>query len=497
MFNPVFTDPNNALLKDRLDRISEQLRTLTLSTVEDYQADVYSAVNAVLSLGLAMTPLQPIGQEGPATVGDASDNYTILNNDAQDIANEILRIEDNASQLFNLAATSQNQLRQQIREFVFASNKTRYVEDFLNTNALGSVTATIDFNAGLATNTLLDETDLSPVITVGTDAVGSIDSSSSLANLTDGRVDSTFTWNGATLELVLTFPTPQIMNRLSLNLDNYNELEIDTFTTSPDGTLVEDVLGDLNVDRILLDGTSSKFSGDIIIDFPPRHVSSARLIINDRVGNGLIALRELACTLRRYSTTGLLTSNAINAPTGNVLFTTQENTFSPFVSITHQISYDGTQFIAITPNTVIALQSNPFFYRAVLERNTSAFETTSGPLIQSPLDPIASSNYTLVSTTTTPSGNGISQRTLLINNVTGPIILRDNPMPNTLIVQEGSVILSIEDGDYTFNDNTVSFPSGVTGLTISYQTTSLGATAVKDREEYYTSLLYEFKFEKE
>lgn len=497
MSNPVFTDPNNAILKDRLARISAQLRNLQLSTADEYQAEVYSAINAVLSLGLAMTPLAPVASQGPAVVGDAANNYQILNNDAADIAAEVLRIEDEAASLFNLAATSQNQLRQMIRELVFAPNQKRYLEDFLNSNRLVNVTGSIDFNAGLATASLVNETTLSPTFSSGATSVGSLDSSSAFANLTDGRSDTVMQWNGASLELVLTFPGPQIVNRITLNTDDYAGMEIDTFTTSPDGTLVEDVLEDLDVDRILLDGTSSKFSGDVIIDFPPRHTQTARIILKDRTGRNVIALREFVTLSRTYSSTGQLTSSPITAPTGSVLFSTIQNVFTPYTSITHQISFNGTQFVAIAPGTVIALASSPFYYRAILERSTSMFDTVQGPLVQSPLDPIGAVNYTLTSTVTSPLGNGIIERTLTLNDVTGSVVLRESPLPGTLQIQEGSVILSLVAGDYSFANNTITFPSGVTGIVISYQTTSLGPAAVKDREQYYTPLLYEVRFEQQ
>ncbi len=493
--NPIFTDPNDSLLVARLARISEELRTLTLSTVEDYQADVYSDVNSVLSLGIAMTPLKPVASEGPAVIGDVTTNYTLLNNDAQDIANEILQIEDATANSFNLAAASQNQLRQQIREFIYSSNPQRYSEDFLNTSHLTSITANIDCDAGLATNTLLDTVQLSPAFSTGPTSIGAIDTSSSLANLTDGDSTTTLLWNGSTLELILTFATPRIMNRIEFNMDTYNELEIDTFTTSPDGTLIEDVLAVLNVDSISLDGTSCKFSGDVIIDFPPRYVQTARLIILDKVGIGLVSFREISCYAIRYFSTGQLTTLPINSPTGTIAFSSIQNVFAPYVSITHQISYDGTQFTAINPGDTISLLSSPFFYRAVLERSSSRFDSVQGPLVQSPLDPISSSYYTLTSTTTTPLGNGIIERTLQINSVTGPIVLREVPMPNTLVIQEGSVILSTFSGDYSFTNNSIIFPSTATGLTITYQTSSLGDSALKDEKEYYTALLYEFKFE--
>jgi hypothetical protein len=495
MFNPVFTDPNNALLVDRLNRVSEKLRVLVLSTAEDYQASVYSEVNAVLTLGYAMTPLFPVASEGPAVVGDAQNNFTVLNNDTEDIANEVLRIEDLAASTFNLSATSQNQLRQQIRELIYGSNKRRYVEDFLNSKNLSAFTASFDFNAGLATSTFLDEIILSPVLSSGTNSIGSLDADSSFSNLSDGRVDTSMVWNGSSLELILSFATPQIMNRLKINLDDYDGLEIDTFTTSPDGTLIEDVLVDLGVDRIILDGTAGKFSGDITIDFPPRHTSVAKIVINDLVGLSRIALRALTASKRRYFASGQLTSKPIYYPANTILFTTKQNVFAPLVDISHQISYDGTQFIAIKPGDVITLSSSPFYHRAVLERSSSRFDSGQGLLVQTPLDPVSSPNYSLVSAVTVPLGNGIIERTITINDVIGPIILRETPMPGSLQVQEGAVLLSSSNGDYTFSGKTISFPADVTGITLIYQTTSLGSAALQDREEYYTPLLYEVKFE--
>lgn len=494
MFNPVFTDPNDALLKDRLARISQQLRAIQLSTAEDYQAEVYSRVNAILSLGEAMTPLQPVGAEGPAVVGDATANFITLNNDAQDIAKEMLRVEDTAASLFNLAATSQNQLRQQIREFTFAPTTKKYTEAFLNSNNIQSNTASIDFNAGLATNTLLDQTQLTPIISIGQNSTGALDSGSSMSNLTDGNVQTAMVWDGAQLELLFTFPTAQIVNRLTISMDNYAGLQVPTLLTSPDGILIQDILADLGVSQLTLDASASKFSGDVIIDFPPRHAKVLRLILLDKTGLGFIALREAALWARRYQSTGQLTSVAISTPTGTVNFTTQQNTFFPYVNITHQISYDNVAFTAITPGTPIALTSSPFYYRAVLERSASIFRNAQGVLNQTPLDPVPSANYTVASTTTVPLGNGIIERTIALNNVTGSIVLRETPMPNTLQIQQGAVILSQSTGAYTFANNTIIFPGSVSGIIISYQTSSLGQAAVSDLEDYYTALLYQIQF---
>lgn len=495
MLNPIFTDESNAILTSRLARISKELRNIVLSTAEDYQAQVYSDVNAVLDIGEAMTPLKPVGSQGPANVGDINDNYTSLNNDANDITNEVLDVEDATATLFNLAASSQNQLRQQIRESLYASNKQVFQEDFLNIDQLSAHTAAIDFNAGVATNALLDETFLVPTFSSGPNSVGSISATSSLSNLSLDTVGTTMDWNGTTLELILTFPTPQIANRLYLNMDNYQELEIDTFTTTPDGTTINDVLESLGETQILLNATSNKFSGDVIIDFPPRYCQSMRIILFDRVGAGNIALRSMQVSARRYQPTGQLTSTSIENPTGTVWLSVDENVFAPYTIITHQISYDGVSFVAVNPGVPIVLQQSPFYYRALLSINTSTFNNPQGPLNQSPLDPVGSSSYTLATVTTVPLGNGVLERTLLLNNITGPVVLRDTATPNSVVVQEGSVILNPGNGDYSFAAGTLTFPAPVTGITLSYQTSSLGPAANQDLQSYYTSLLYEYRFE--
>jgi len=64
-------------------------------------------------------------------------------------------------------------------------------------------------------------------------------------------------------------PSPTIVNRLQIALDTYAGLEITNLTSSPDGLVFNDVLADLDVPMIILDATSGKCSGDVIIDFPP------------------------------------------------------------------------------------------------------------------------------------------------------------------------------------------------------------------------------------
>lgn len=490
--NPIFTNPNNALLQDRLARVQNTVRNLVYYTAEDYQAAVTSAVNAVLSLGYAMTPLQPVIAQGPALVGDAGNNFTILNNDAQDIENEILRIEDSSASLFNLAAASQNQLRQAIREFAFGSNNKRYVEDFLNDNNLPNATASFDFNAGLATSTLLDSTQPIPTIIIGQNSVGSLDPSSSISNLTDGLITTTMLFNGSSLELILTFPTPTIINRLEIDLDTYLGLKIVSLTSTPDGNLTQDVLSDLDITSYLMDSTSSKFTGDVIIDFPPRYVLNMRIVINDVTGTDVISLRQLSLFALRYGPTAQLTTNAITAPNNTVTFSTTQNVFDPYVSITHQISYNGTEFTTISPGS-ITLTGPTYWYRALFGRSSSAF-TNSSPLQQTALDSVPSANYKLVTTTTVPLGANAIERTLNIINVIGPIVFQEIPLPGTFQVQNGAVILSQQAGDYTFYQNTLAFATTMSSITVTYQTTA-GSVAISNLQDYYSALLYEFRFD--
>jgi len=65
--------------------------------------------------------------------------------------------------------------------------------------------------------------------------------------------------------------------------------------------------------------SSSKFSGDYIADFPPRHVREMRLVLRDVIGTG-----------------------PIEAPSGQVRFTASRLVSTPLTSITHLVSYDGS-----------------------------------------------------------------------------------------------------------------------------------------------------------
>src|SRR5438270_163258 len=100
MFSSLLLDSNDSVIADRLSRLQDDLRALTLTTREEYQAAVYSMVNRVINLGDSMQPLAQVTSR-PAVVGDLTSNLELLNQDASDIASELLRIENNAGDLYN------------------------------------------------------------------------------------------------------------------------------------------------------------------------------------------------------------------------------------------------------------------------------------------------------------------------------------------------------------------------------------------------------------
>jgi hypothetical protein len=136
MFNSLLLDSNDSVIADRLSRLQDSLRSLTLSTREDYQAAVYSLVNTVLNLGDNMQTLIQVRSK-PAIVGDLTQNLTLLNQDSNDIAAEILRIENSAGDLYNLAAASQNALRQLIRQSIYISNQQQFIAPRLSITTPG------------------------------------------------------------------------------------------------------------------------------------------------------------------------------------------------------------------------------------------------------------------------------------------------------------------------------------------------------------------------
>jgi|ERR1039458_2234693 hypothetical protein len=114
------------LLNARLAQAAASLRGTPVVTREDLLATVYSALNAVLSLGNNVTPLLPVAREGPAIAGDLNGNFQILNQDAQAIIKQLIGTENDAATLFNLFASTQNNLRQTVRQMIYTSGSRHY-----------------------------------------------------------------------------------------------------------------------------------------------------------------------------------------------------------------------------------------------------------------------------------------------------------------------------------------------------------------------------------
>ena len=258
------------LLNARLAQAEASLRGTQVTTREDLLATVYSRLNAVLALGNNVTPLLPVAREGPAIAGDLNGNFQILNQDAQAIIKQLLGTENDAATLFNLFASTQNNLRQTVRQMIYTSGPRRYVEEFISNTKLGAGTAVVDFNAGVVMLPLVSEVMVTPdSIDFGVACEGALGAGTTDL-LLDGLTETSMTWNGSKLELVFNFNTVQILNRFRIELAGYQGLVIEEFSSSPDGVIREDLLADLQPSSQSLDGSSGKFSGDWIADFDPR-----------------------------------------------------------------------------------------------------------------------------------------------------------------------------------------------------------------------------------
>lgn len=503
MFNPVFnTVQTSQIILNRLARLQNVLRNFVAFTQVDYQAEVYSVVNKVLNLGNKMMPPFPFAGETAAIIGDLTNNLNSLNNDGQDIAAEIVALENQIAQFYNLTAGVQNTLRQRIREQVYASISTEWIEAFVNDRQLQiGYTTSLDFNAGVATCPLVSDTKKNPdSIILGPSSISATPTGNAtydplqLLNPSQ-QVTNRVVWNGSQVELQLRYNTPTPVNRLIIQQDNYEGLEITNLSSSPDGIFFDPIDAELFPTDLTLDAQSGKFSGDVIIDFSPRTVSVIKLVITDLIGDPIIALRGLETHQRVYANSGQFTSNPIATPTGIVAFSTSQRTFPQLTTITHQLSYDGVHFQVITPGTNITLTSSPFWYRAQLDKVVDSFNTAASPLAQGSGDPSVSANYVIGNITSTNLNGGVLQRNLVFTTVTGPIALNEVPIPGTLAVYYGSVLQSPT--AYIFTNNTLTLSAlPQSNVTVRYQTSTFGTAGLSVLQNYFTPYLFQSMFEK-
>jgi hypothetical protein len=505
MYSDITQSDGNELVASRLARLKPELRDLDFSTKTEMQAEVVGRLNKILSLGNQVSPLIRAGADGPAVVGDLTENLALLNQDAQGIVKVLEALEQDAAKLFNLTAAAQNTLRQQVREQVFCTTRKKYEEHFINaTNLDGLSTASYDFGVGMATLPFVGEQQIPPSqIEIGVSSVGNL--VTSLASLTDGLEETSLDWNGAQLELVFSFAKPTILNRLKISLDDYQGLNLDMLASSPDGVLREDILSELSFDSRSLDGSSNKFSGDVVLDFNPRHVKQMRIVFSDRVGSSHINLRGVSFWARRYSATGVVQSKVIQFPAlGFVTFSASGDEAGQLTSITHQISFDGVQYAAIVPQQKIDLGGLKCWYRASLSRMEANFESMSVPLDKPGQDPSLSPAYTVNNVQTVDLGNSILERTINLDLMAPPtpsletrnITLHETPLPGTFTIYQGQTLLGNE--SYVLRGNIIQFTGDEErpGMTITYQTSAYANAGLVARRDFYTPRLYEIGFER-
>jgi len=221
-------------------------------------------------------------------------NFTILNQDAQGIMQQLLDTENDGATLYNLFASTQNSTRQMIRERLYQPSQRIYSEEFINSKRLDpSTTGKVDYNAGVATPPLSKSAEVTPdSVNIGVASVGSSTNDASL--LIDGQPQTPFVWNGSQVELVFTFNTPQIINRVAISLPAHQGISLVEFTSTPDGVLKEDLAADLPPENLSIDGSAGKYSGDWIADFDPRSVQQLRIVLADYVGAACITIRDVS-----------------------------------------------------------------------------------------------------------------------------------------------------------------------------------------------------------
>ena len=418
-----------------------------------------------------------------------------MNNNAQDVAAEIQDLEGQASELYNLVALTQNSIRQQLREVIYGSTRNNYVEAFINSLNLDSAhtTATFDYSIGLATLPLLSDTEITPAtVIVGSGSQGSLLDGHNVSNLIDEQIGTYTAFSGNKLELIITFPKSTIINRIILEQDDYKGLRVLELTGSSDGVVYNDLTKDLTTDQLTMDGTSGKFSGEVVLDIQPKSLLQIRIVLEDATGQNYIALRGIHFHQRQYDNQAQVQTNRIDHPTGSIYFAAVQNPINALVSITHMISYDGVNFQAVQPNTEVKLAGTPFWYRGVLQRNTDNISVLSGPLAVAN-DPHISSAYTVSQTSTLDLGNNVMQRTISFASITGPVTLQDSPLPGTFSIWQGTT--QLPKTAYTFSGNVITFPSNVVNVNFIYQASSLGNAGLTALINYYSPYLYEVQFE--
>ena len=147
-----------------------------------------------------------------------------------------------------------------------------------------------------------------------------------------------FVWTGIQVELMFTFKSPQVLNRVSISLPANQGISVVEFTSSPHGVSKENLLAGLPAANLSIGGSAGKYSGDWIADFGPRSVQQLRIVLADFVGSP------------------------------NITISAEQHSAVALTSISHQLSTDGVHYTGIVPGQPIAVGSGGFWYRANMRR---------------------------------------------------------------------------------------------------------------------------------
>jgi hypothetical protein len=258
--------------------------------------------------------------------------------------------------------------------------------------------------------------------------------------LLDGLPQTAFIWTGSQVELVFTFNTPQIINRVTISLPAHQGISLVEFTSTPDGVLKEDLAADLPEENLSIDGSAGKYSGDWIADFDPRSVQQLRIVLADFVGNPSMTIRDVSFYQRTFSNSGMAQSLKIAAPQGTVLFTADQHYAANLTSISHQMSVDGVHYTGIVP-------ASRSMWEPAASGIAPACNAWTGTSARRPArwtmpgqDPSINSGTTIANITTVDMGNGVLQRSINLTAASGTITLNETPLGGTLVVYQGTVV---------------------------------------------------------
>ena len=355
---------------------------------------------------------------------------------------QLLDTENDAASLYNLFASTQNTPRQMIRERLYQPSQRRYSEEFINSRRLDAQTTgehRLQRRRGHGAPTEGDRDRPG----LGEDGRGERSDPPPFGyQPAAGRPPGDgLRLDRPPVELVFTFNSPQIINRVSHLTARAPGALGGRVHLYPDGVLKEDLLADLPAANLSIDGSAGKYSGDWIADFDPRSVQQLRIVLADFVGNPSITIRNVTFLQRTFSNSGIAQSLRIDAPQGTVVFRADQHYADKLTSISHQISTDGVHYTAIVPDQQIDVGSGGFWYRAGM---SAWMRTSTKPPARwtCPARIPASIRTTSVSNITTVDlGNGILERTINLASVSGMITLKETPLGGTLVVYQGTVVL--------------------------------------------------------